>query len=627
KMVNPGTFQGSRKEFLLAQASAYAKGMEDGTVSDVVADIQRRYFKRYPIELPHEEEPSPEALAAVNDDSPDPEIPEPCLETLGEEAYAAELERLNKRQKDIKARKDQIKRCLHYQYTRAQEKGSKDGGASAGSVDPYRIMMHRLCGTEAQKPRRLSAANTWRKLNDNAKLIEKERKKLIAINDEVARDLFGKLPKEEQDSWLEVAKDNHERKMVEWKKLVDQDPSEDPADRQRSIQNLVQFAQPVLDVICKATGWKATLIAGGPEPADEGRLNVISIHSGTTTGDHKMNFGHAERTRYKKLIVPIFGNFLLKCYSQEECLARALPVDNELQALMDMHLEEEGADFDAGSWSSPLPEAQPSVKRTTSSPDAEAPAASAPALPATATSTTTSSRAKTARQNTSSHPPLHDHSSGERPDCLDDIDTPPPPSPAPSSVARSSPLQSPPPSPSHGRSPTPFAFQENPQPSVPSKRPASTTEGSNPDVHADAPSWFKKALQMIDTDTLGLEWVGLINVWSNFEARHFNSVEKHANLPAKNRPRAVRDWIQRARVPNWRPVIKNLDNFKNDVLGWWSFLQGADASGVPRPGVNGNLSLLAALFFWGEEMAKTGGTVEQKAKWTELVKDLTGFML
>jgi hypothetical protein len=101
----------------------------------------------------------------------------------------------------------------------------------------------------------------------------------------------------------------------------------------RCIQGLVNFAQPILDMICDATGWKCTLVAGGPEPAHGGRLNIIrylfhgfitfdithrlmfgSIHSGTTTGDIKMNFGRAERLRYKKYFIAMYGDFLQKCY-------------------------------------------------------------------------------------------------------------------------------------------------------------------------------------------------------------------------------------------------------------------------------------------------------------------------
>jgi hypothetical protein len=39
-----------------------------------------------------------------------------------------------------------------------------------------------------------------------------------------------------------------------------------------------------------------------------------SIHSGTTTGDIQMNFGRAERLRYKKHFIAMYGDFLQKCY-------------------------------------------------------------------------------------------------------------------------------------------------------------------------------------------------------------------------------------------------------------------------------------------------------------------------
>jgi hypothetical protein len=43
----------------------------------------------------------------------------------------------------------------------------------------------------------------------------------------------------------------------------------------RCIYGLVNFVQPILDLLCEATGWTATLMAGGPEPAHGGRLNVM----------------------------------------------------------------------------------------------------------------------------------------------------------------------------------------------------------------------------------------------------------------------------------------------------------------------------------------------------------------
>ena len=43
----------------------------------------------------------------------------------------------------------------------------------------------------------------------------------------------------------------------------------------RCIQGLTKFIQPILDGVCAAIGWKVTFIAGGPEPAHGGRLNVL----------------------------------------------------------------------------------------------------------------------------------------------------------------------------------------------------------------------------------------------------------------------------------------------------------------------------------------------------------------
>jgi hypothetical protein len=73
-MVNPGAFSGTRKNFLEAQSDVYAIAVAENHVADTVADIQRRYFKRYPLTLPHDQEPTAEWLATVDDDAPDPEV-------------------------------------------------------------------------------------------------------------------------------------------------------------------------------------------------------------------------------------------------------------------------------------------------------------------------------------------------------------------------------------------------------------------------------------------------------------------------------------------------------------------------------------------------------------------------
>ena len=161
--------------------------------------------------------------------------------------------------------------------------------------------------------------------------------------------MFERLPAEEQAEWTEQAKEEHEAALTRWKAENKGKCSTTPTDCQRyiwssnfwycwhlpsprCIQGLVHFMQPILDLICEATGWMCSLIAGGPEPAHVGCLNMIrlvifvlqmnfnlgiinSIHLGTTSGDVKMNFGQAKWLRYCKYFVPMYGQFLQNCYS------------------------------------------------------------------------------------------------------------------------------------------------------------------------------------------------------------------------------------------------------------------------------------------------------------------------
>jgi len=111
-MVNPGAFRGSRKEFLLGERPSYSIAVEGGYAADALALIQRRYFKRFPIELPHSVEPSQEFLAAVDDDAPDVEIPGPDQQNMSEEEYKAAIDRLLERRNLVAYRKA-VSLCLH----------------------------------------------------------------------------------------------------------------------------------------------------------------------------------------------------------------------------------------------------------------------------------------------------------------------------------------------------------------------------------------------------------------------------------------------------------------------------------------------------------------------------------
>jgi len=76
--------------FLMGELPAYAKAVEDGYAIDAIALISRRYFKRYPVDLPLDEEPTPEHLAAVDDDAIEPDEPPMDHTQLGLEEFIDE---------------------------------------------------------------------------------------------------------------------------------------------------------------------------------------------------------------------------------------------------------------------------------------------------------------------------------------------------------------------------------------------------------------------------------------------------------------------------------------------------------------------------------------------------------
>lgn len=207
----------------------------------------------------------------------------------------------------------------------------------SGAHNPYRVLLHKLTGSTIHCPRRRTTVNVWRKtqrpiikeeVKSRAMTLKTKLVGMAALRDKVTKELYAGLNAEEKSQWEEQAKEEHEAAVKAWKAETEGRSSTNPADCQRyvlsfpiirsvyllsfrCIYGLVNFMQPILDLICEATGWTATLIAGGPEPAHMGRLNVIrcvslsysepsyltvicSTHSGTTTGDIKMNFGRTE---------------------------------------------------------------------------------------------------------------------------------------------------------------------------------------------------------------------------------------------------------------------------------------------------------------------------------------------
>ncbi len=76
---------------MLGERELYAKAVADGRAKDQLMDVVRRYFKRYPVSLVNNIEPSPEDLANIDDAAPDKEMPAPNENSLSAKEYGRQL--------------------------------------------------------------------------------------------------------------------------------------------------------------------------------------------------------------------------------------------------------------------------------------------------------------------------------------------------------------------------------------------------------------------------------------------------------------------------------------------------------------------------------------------------------
>jgi hypothetical protein len=104
-MVNPGSFKGPRKEFLLGEKPVYKAAVAGGYVGDTLAKIHRPFFKRFPVDMPVDVDPTPEELVAVDDNIPDEEDEAPDPIKMTPEEFEALSKAFKERQHLIQFRK------------------------------------------------------------------------------------------------------------------------------------------------------------------------------------------------------------------------------------------------------------------------------------------------------------------------------------------------------------------------------------------------------------------------------------------------------------------------------------------------------------------------------------------
>ncbi|KJA15176.1 hypothetical protein HYPSUDRAFT_149496, partial [Hypholoma sublateritium FD-334 SS-4] len=583
-MVNPGGFSGLRKAFLDAEQETYNAAVEDNRAADTLADIQRRYFKRFPLSLPFSEEPTEEFLNSVDDAAPDPELKPPSKD-MSPEAFARAQRVYEFEVKELKMRKAQIKRRLQYVHNKTK---NQQAAYSMGSVDdPMAVLMSKLTGISLHRPRLKTAYNLW----------GPENRAEAALRSAIYKECFDALPEEQKKAWALRAEAEHNESLRKVEDALKAGPSTSPVDRQKVINCLPKFIEPLLDLIADHTGWKLSVIAGGPEPADGGRLNVISIHSGVTSGSVKMNYGRSERIAYKEHVMTSFGRFLTKCYPVQECRERALQTGHDIMGLaelatqhgIEVHSVPNGEDDELQSRSrGPTPL---NSRPATPVPDTPAGVAGPPQPPPTMVTSSPvnapSPSSATAAPQISTAPVINK----------------PSPQPLPGSITVPD-LQNLPVQKGKGKK-----RKSTAAPASASKKRKTTSGGSSSTAAASStptrPIWVSNPLELFRSKQLGGEWDLLVSNWFNLEES--SEFTGNAKLGTRSRPRIIGEWIQRARTPNFDPYF--------DVLR-----RDGDFEPLRLLGPNGLVNFIGALFFWG--CAVQGKSAEIKSDWMDTLKEV-----
>lgn len=111
-----------------------------------------------------------------------------------------------------------------------------------GARNPYRILLHQLTGSQAQRPRLKTASNVWRRTHreEIERKVEAQataegcsRKKLAPLREKLSKEMFAALAKEEKEEWEQAAKNEHQEAIAKFEHDLKSPPSTNPADRQR----------------------------------------------------------------------------------------------------------------------------------------------------------------------------------------------------------------------------------------------------------------------------------------------------------------------------------------------------------------------------------------------------------
>jgi hypothetical protein len=153
----------------------------------------------------------------------------------------------------------------------------------------------------------------------------------------------------------------------------------------------------------------------------------------------------------------------------------------------------------------------------------------------------------------------------------------------------------------------------------------------------EAKKWFPQAFQLVDVD-LGPHYVEFLGHWFHFERLH-NWNKSGGRLTGSGRPTLISKWIKEGRYPPrcTEPVIgvDGLERYLEELGAWWGSIRpktafnredvGFDWVALDKYGINGWLSIVVGMKWWGESLnfLSGDGLKASTEEWLSMLKDIT----
>ncbi|KAJ7140438.1 hypothetical protein C8R46DRAFT_1046938 [Mycena filopes] len=314
--------EGQRELVLKPHLEAYSKALDGGWSEErkYIKKVQKEFHARIDWQTPDHEEP------VLKDFDPKQVLPPVVLEP------AEEVE-MQSRKKMLNAR---IRRWFMYRVRKFRH--HRTGAALDPTKDPYAVFLAKLSGVTAPPKARQAfqqfmhesyaeliapaVAEQWaakREEDPGNPDLKKEPK--AGFRAQVARELFRELDKDAQAAIGLRAKEEGAARKEAYQAAMKSPPSQAPADRQRCIDALPDFAGPILRGIQEMTGLHAVLVFGGPMPKYGGALRTLhqySVAYGRNRAAVSQSWPQWDKKRFGEQVVDFMTEYLQTAFNSSD---------------------------------------------------------------------------------------------------------------------------------------------------------------------------------------------------------------------------------------------------------------------------------------------------------------------